>query len=91
MNHYQKLQRRDFFKWALAAGFSTYLLDKGKSWAQNPPDTSNKADLIIHNARIATQDDKRSFAEALAIKGNRFLAVGTEKEVIAAPSPVSRV
>ena len=32
--------RRDFFKWALATGFSTYLLDKGKSWAQNPADTS---------------------------------------------------
>lgn len=53
MNNYQKLQRRDFFKWALAAGFSTYLLDKGKSWAQNPPDAAtNKADLILHNARI---------------------------------------
>ncbi len=84
MNNYQKLQRRDFFKWALAAGFSTYLLDKGKSWGQNPPDaTTNKADLILHNARIATQDDKRSFAEALAIKDNRFLAVGTKKEVMA--------
>ena len=84
MNNYQKLQRRDFFKWALATGFSTYLLDKGKSWAQNPPDAAtNKADLILYNARIATQDDQRSFAEAVAIKGNRFLAVGTEKEIMA--------
>ncbi len=83
MNHYHKFQRRDFFKWALAAGFSTYLLDKGKSWGQNSHDPSKKADLILHNARIATQDDKRSFAEALAIKSNRFLAVGTEKEVMA--------
>ena len=83
MNNYHKLQRRDFFKWALAAGFSTYLLERGKSWGQNPADTSKKADLILYNARIATQDDKRSFAEALAIKGNRFLAVGTEKEVMA--------
>ncbi|MBP0012719.1 MAG: amidohydrolase [Roseofilum sp. SBFL] len=83
MNQYHKFHRRDFFKWALAAGFSTYLLDKGKSWGQNPTDTSQKADLILYNARIATQNDRRSFAEAVAIKGNRFLAVGTEKEVMA--------
>lgn len=84
MNNYHKTKRRDFFKWALATGFSTYLLDKGKSWAQNPPDpATDKADLILYNSRIATQDDKRSFAEALAIKNNRFLAVGTAKEVMA--------
>lgn len=75
--------RRDFFKWALAAGFSTYLLDKGKSWADNPADTSIKADWILHNARIATQGPQQSFAEAVAIKDNRFLAVGSEKEVMA--------
>ena len=75
--------RRDFFKWALATGFSTYLLNEGKSWAQNPADTSIKADLILHNARIATQDDQRSFAKAVAIKDNRFLAVGSEKDVMA--------
>ena len=83
MNDYHKLQRRDFFKLALAAGLSTHLLDRGKSWGQNPTDTNQKADLILDNALIATQNDQRSFAEALAIKGNRFLAVGTEKEVMA--------
>ena len=83
MDIYRKSKRRDFFKWALSAGFSTYLVGKGKAWAQNPADDSNQADLILHNARIATQDHNRSFAEALAIKGNRFLAVGTEKEIMA--------
>ena len=83
MNHYRKARRRDFLKWALASGFSTYLLDKGKSWAQNPTDTSTKADWILYNARIATQDERRSFAEAVAIRENRFLAVGTEAEVMA--------
>ena len=82
--NYHKSKRRDFFKFVLAAGFSTYLLDKGKSWGQNPPDAAtNKADWILHNASIATQNEQRSFAEAVAIKGNRFLAVGTEKEVMA--------
>ncbi len=83
MNYYHKLQRRDFFKLALAAGFSTYLLHGCQSGGENPADTNQKADLILNNARIATQDDQRSFAEAVAIKDNRFLAVGTEKEVMA--------
>ncbi len=84
MSDRNKFLRRDFFKWALATGLSTYLLDKTSSWAQNPPDAAtHKADLILHNAKIATQDEKRSFAEAIAIKDNLFLAVGTEKEVMA--------
>ncbi|NEQ68759.1 MAG: amidohydrolase [Symploca sp. SIO2D2] len=91
MNNYHKLQRRDFFKLALGAGLSTYLLDRGKSWGQNPADTSIKADLILHNALIATQNDQRSFAEALAIKDNRFLAVGTEKEVMAYQGDNTRI
>jgi hypothetical protein len=43
---------------------------------------STFADLILTNGRIATQDERRSFAEAVAIKGDRFIAVGTEKEVM---------
>ncbi|MGL5795881.1 MAG: amidohydrolase, partial [Waterburya sp.] len=39
--------------------------------------------LTPQNSTIATQNERRSLAEALAIKGNRFLAVGTEKEVMA--------
>ncbi|MEM9769330.1 MAG: amidohydrolase [Cyanobacteria bacterium P01_D01_bin.71] len=75
--------RREFLKWALASGFSTVLLDRGKTWAQNPADTSIKANLILHNGRIATQAGRQSFAEAVAIKDNRFLAVGSEREVMA--------
>ncbi|MEM6541739.1 MAG: amidohydrolase, partial [Bacteroidota bacterium] len=59
------------------------LLDRGKTWAQNPADTSIKANLILHNGRIATQAGRQSFAEAVAIKDNRFLAVGSEREVMA--------
>ena len=44
---------------------------------------SAKADLILHNGRVATQDQRRSFAAAAAIKDSRFLAVGTDQEVMA--------
>src|SRR5215470_1063576 len=41
-----------------------------------------QADVIVRNGRIATQDDRRSFASAAAIKDGRFLAVGTDTEVM---------
>ena len=44
---------------------------------------NTNADLIIMNAQIATQDDDRSIASAVAIKDGRFMAVGTDKEVMA--------
>ncbi len=40
------------------------------------------ADIIICNGKIATQDEKRSFAQAVAIKDGRFIAVGTNKEIL---------
>jgi predicted amidohydrolase YtcJ len=40
------------------------------------------ADLILYNGKIATQDDRRSIVEALAIRGGTFLAVGSDREVM---------
>jgi predicted amidohydrolase YtcJ len=45
------------------------------------------ADLIISNAKIATQDAARSVAKALAIKDGKFVAVGTVDEVMAHRGP----
>jgi predicted amidohydrolase YtcJ len=40
------------------------------------------ADLILHNGKIATQDDRRSVAEAAAIRDGKFLAIGSDREVM---------
>jgi predicted amidohydrolase YtcJ len=45
--------------------------------------TSQPADLILHNGRIATQDDRRSIAQAAAIQSGKFVAVGTDAEIMA--------
>lgn len=45
--------------------------------------TDTQAGVILTNDRIVTQDDRRSFADATAIKYDRFLAVGTKCEVMA--------
>ena len=40
------------------------------------------AELILHNGKIATQDDRRSLVEAAAIRDGKFLAVGSGREVM---------
>src|SRR5437763_16738271 len=39
------------------------------------------ADLILHNGRIATQDERRSFAQAAAVRDGKFAAVGNDEDV----------
>ncbi|NMF63991.1 amidohydrolase [Brasilonema octagenarum] len=49
------------------------------------------ADVILFNGRIATQDERRSFASATAIKDGRFVAVGTDKAVMSHKGANTRV
>src|SRR5712691_4175781 len=53
--------------------------------------TQEHADLIVRNGRIATQDERRSFASAVAMKDGRFLAVGTETDVMPHRGAATRV
>lgn len=48
------------------------------------------ADIIIENARVLTLDDDRPRAEAIALAGNRILAVGSRDEVRAFAGPATR-
>jgi len=61
-------------------------IDKQQPWLRPEP-----ADVIITNAKIATQDMDRSFAAALAIKDDKFIAVGTVAEVMAHRGPRTTV
>ena len=40
------------------------------------------ADLILHNGKIATQDDRRTVVEAAAIRDGKFLAAGSDREIM---------
>ncbi|KVE24392.1 amidohydrolase [Burkholderia singularis] len=44
--------------------------------------SAEAADLIVWNGKIATQDDRRSFVTALAVKNGRILATGSGREVV---------
>ncbi|MBR8200859.1 amidohydrolase, partial [Burkholderia cenocepacia] len=44
--------------------------------------TDNQPDLILHNGRITTLDRANPIAAAVAIKDGRFVAVGSEADVM---------
>src|SRR4029077_363104 len=51
----------------------------------------SEPNLIFMNGRIATQDERRSFAQAVAIRDERFASVGSNEQIMALRSPNSEV
>src|SRR6201987_3247535 len=49
------------------------------------------ADLIVRNAKIATVDRENPQAQAFAVAGNRFVAVGDESDVMQHTGPATRI
>src|SRR5690242_514890 len=45
--------------------------------------SNQTADLIAYNGKIATENEQRSIVEAVAIRDGKFLAVGTDREIMA--------
>jgi predicted amidohydrolase YtcJ len=45
--------------------------------------SNQTADLIAYNGKIATQNEQRSIVEAAAVLDGKFLAIGTDREVMA--------
>ncbi len=49
------------------------------------------SDIILHNAKIYTVNPALPWAEALAIEGQRLLAVGANDEILALATPATRI
>lgn len=79
-------ERRDILK-TLAAGSAYSLLGGGLAWTQ----TGDVATLVLRNGKFTTLDAAKPDASAVAIAGNRFAAVGEEKEVMTLAGPRTRV
>src|SRR5581483_2582082 len=56
-----------------------------------PADDAEPADLILHHAQVLTVDPKFTVAEAIAIKGDRILAVGEDAVVLKHSGPKTKV
>jgi len=54
-------------------------------------DESGPVDLIIHNAKVYLADDPGSTAEAVAVRGNKILKVGSEREIMRLKKPQTAV
>jgi predicted amidohydrolase YtcJ len=55
------------------------------------PATSGTADLILHGGRILTLGGSGIVAEALAVKGERILAVGRTADMLARATPATKI
>ena len=53
--------------------------------------TGVPADLALLHGRIHTEDARRSVAQAIAVRGNTLIAVGTDAEVAALIGPQTRI
>jgi predicted amidohydrolase YtcJ len=57
--------------------------------AQQPPFVNN-ADLILTNGKIITVDERFTIAQALAIRGDRILAIGSTADIARLAAPNTR-
>lgn len=52
---------------------------------------NDPADLIVHHAKVVTVDSEFRIAEAIAVRGDRVIAVGTDEDVLKLTGPKTKV
>ncbi len=84
----RKRTRREMLEKAAAAGFALPFSGPRTEAQQRSARDEAAPDLILTRANIITMDDRQPRAEAVAVKDDRFLAVGKADDVrnIAGPS-----
>jgi predicted amidohydrolase YtcJ len=83
--------RRDFFKYmgaASASAFAATIVEPSPAFAQSAART---ADVIFWGGPIVTMNASASRAEAVAIQGERILAVGARSDIEALRGPQTQV
>jgi predicted amidohydrolase YtcJ len=70
---------------AIAAGLTIVAVGSSVSARQQA-----QADLILTNGKIITVDERFSIAQAVAVRGDRIIAVGTNQEISRLASPGAR-
>ncbi len=77
--------RRDFLSSAGAgiagAAGATWLCAPNAARAQTVTLRPQDADLVVHNAKVYTVDSRIPRAQAFAVKGGRFIAIGTDSDI----------
>src|SRR5688572_7653502 len=55
------------------------------------PSAAHSPDVIFHNGKVFTSDSAKPWAEAVAVKDNRILAVGGNQELLALAGPETKL
>jgi predicted amidohydrolase YtcJ len=87
----EAMPRRDFLKAAGAAGTVATGLAGAGAQAQPAAPATRPADLVLKNGKIITIDANSSVAQAIAIAGDRILAVGPDAAMAGHTAPSTRV
>ncbi|WP_197493147.1 amidohydrolase [Woeseia oceani] len=83
-----KFTRRRFLGTGSALPFGLGLA--GLATAARADAAAGKADLIVTGGRIYTMNSSQPRAEALAVRGDRLLAVGSNDDILAYASPATK-
>ena len=78
--------RLSFFAACLVAGLALVYRAPAPLHGQ----VSDPPDVIYYNAKVVTVDERSSVAQAVAIKGDKFVAVGSNQDVRKLATPATR-
>ncbi len=81
------MSKKSFPFWVLVLGV---WLMSGMGQAQQaslPPEVVAYADMVLYNGKIITADDQQSIESAIAIRGGKFLAVGSDDRILQMAGP----
>src|SRR5467141_812861 len=95
----EAILRRDFLKGAGAAGtaMAAAIASGRMAPSQTAPPTASadaalrRADLVLKNGNVVTVDAAFTIAQAIAIAGDRIVAVGPDAAMAAHIGPATRV
>jgi len=71
-------------------GCNSWALVLGLLAASAPGAAAEEADLVLHHGKIVTVDGRFRIAQAMAVRGERILAVGSDEEVLKLSGPKTR-
>jgi predicted amidohydrolase YtcJ len=83
--------RREFLKAAAGASLGTVMPVQAQAQALPASPVDRPADLVLKNGKIITVDKGFTIAQAIAIAGERIMAVGPDAEMAAHTAPTTRV
>ena len=72
------------------AGAMSLLTAQQPASAQGPGAASPAPDVILSNGKIITVDERFTIAQAVAVRGDRIVAVGTDADISRLAAPATR-